>query len=212
MARKSFTPLAGVSGECPPLSDSPLRTGFPSPGQDAFMPVLSRSSDKPLRLVYVRSTSDPNLWRVDVPASVQPRSRNLFRPSRRPCSMQIPSSRQMGSEWRSNRRDPARSRFGSRPSRTAPILHRSTTMNAQTPAPPRWSPDGQTDRLLIPTLRGNTISTSFPLLAARPTAHDVRAQPMITSPAFPETAHRIYFSSNRTGVMEIWRHAAQRCR
>ena len=33
------------------------------------MPVISRSvSDKPARLVFVRRTSNPNVWRVDLPA------------------------------------------------------------------------------------------------------------------------------------------------
>ena len=53
----------GVSGTRPPVR-------LPFGGEDASMPTLPRSQpDKPVRLVYVRSSFDKNLWRLNTPAA-----------------------------------------------------------------------------------------------------------------------------------------------
>ena len=47
-------------------------TRLPFVGQDGSMPVVSRTSNGQQRLVYVRSVSDTNIWRVDTPAAGAP--------------------------------------------------------------------------------------------------------------------------------------------
>jgi Tol biopolymer transport system component/DNA-binding winged helix-turn-helix (wHTH) protein len=50
-----------------------LRGGMPRRvpfvGDDGIMPVVAPTSDGRLRLVYVRSVTDTNVWRIDVPAA-----------------------------------------------------------------------------------------------------------------------------------------------
>jgi Tol biopolymer transport system component/DNA-binding winged helix-turn-helix (wHTH) protein len=51
---------------------SPMR--LPFVGQDGQTPVVSKTADGRLRLVYVRSFTDGNIWRVDLPSPGAPAS------------------------------------------------------------------------------------------------------------------------------------------
>lgn len=51
---------------------TPVR--LPFVGQDGTTPIVTRTPEGWLRLVYVRSYSDANVWRIDVPVAGQPAS------------------------------------------------------------------------------------------------------------------------------------------
>jgi dipeptidyl aminopeptidase/acylaminoacyl peptidase len=159
-------------------------------------------SDKPARLVYVRSTSDSNLWRIDLPAlgasatsapvvsiaSTMLDANPQFSPDGTRVAFQSTRSGVM-EIWVA---DPDGAN-------AAPL----TAMRAPTTGTARWSPDGKTiafdsnakgqfEVYVIPAAGGTPTR-----LTSDPSADHV--------PSFSRDGSFIYFSSNRSGVFEIWR-------
>jgi Tol biopolymer transport system component len=117
--------------------ETPVR--LPFVGQDGHTPVVARTSDGRLRLVYERSFSDGNVWRLDMaapgvaaspPATAIASTRGDYLPSLSPDGSRIAfvSDRSGDAEiWVADKNG------------TAPV----TSMNA-IPGYPRWSPGGKT--------------------------------------------------------------------
>jgi Tol biopolymer transport system component/serine/threonine protein kinase len=178
-------------------------TRLPFAGQDAFMPALSRStSGKAARLVYVRSMSDANIYRLDLPA--------LGAPTTSSPVLSIASTRLDANPQFSP--DGTRVAFQSTRSGSIEIWvadpHGTnaaplTTMAASTTGTPRWSPDGKTiafdsnadgqyDIYVVPTTGGRTTRMTID-----PADDHV--------PSFSRDGKSLYFSSSRSGEVEIWK-------
>ena len=82
-------------------SGSPMR--LPFVGQDGQTPVVSKTGDGRLRLVYVRSFTDGNIWRVDLPSPGAPASSAPVTAIGSTRFDGIPVYRPMGSGWPSCR-------------------------------------------------------------------------------------------------------------
>ena len=174
---------------------------LPFVGEDGVMPVVSRpSGGGPIRMVYVRTFADLNIWRVNVPAAGQPAqappvvaiasTRRDDHPNVAPDgSIAFISDRTGESEvWRA---DPSGSNAA------------QLTFMSANPGFVRWSPDGssiafhsnpegQGDVLVVPSQGGTPRNVT-----ASP-ANDV-------FPSFSRDGQWIYFSSTRTKVPSIWK-------
>jgi len=191
-----------VSGRNP--GDSPpARLSYV--GEDGLMPVVSRPQPgRPARLVYARSFSDWNIWRIETSAPGAPASSPLvaaisstrmdniaqFSPDGRRVAFQ--STRSGDSEiWLA---DPDGSN-----------AVQLTSLGALTMAP-RWSPDG---RLIV--FESNTDGQSDIYVIS---AEGGKARRLTTHPAndlagsFSRDGQWIYFSSDRTGEYQIWKMPA----
>ena len=186
----------GVSGTRPAVR-------LPFVGEDASMPTVPRSQpDKPVRLVYVRSSFDLNVWRLNTPAPGRPAS-----------SSQVVSFSSTRSDY-----NPAfspegrRVAFGSNRSGSMEIwladLDASnavqlTSMSAPATGTPRWSPDGQTIAF-DSNLEGQFEIYTVPASGGKPrrlTSHPANDH----VPSFSRDGKWIYFSSNRSGDHQIWK-------
>ncbi len=118
----------------------PRRVAFV--GEDGVMPVVARTANGRSRLVYVRSLTDTNVWRVDVPASGAPASS--------PASIAIASPRadaianvspdESRLAFLSNRSGEPQL-WVARPD-GAEAFQLTSLAFSSTPGFPRWSPDG----------------------------------------------------------------------
>jgi dipeptidyl aminopeptidase/acylaminoacyl peptidase len=170
-------------------------------GQDVFSPVLSRSaSSNSNRLVYVRASDDPNIWRLDLPATGAPTS---SAPVLAIASTRADSNPQFSPD---GKRVAFRStRSGSReiwiadPDGANPVP--LTSMEGS--GSPRWSRDGQSiafDRNVEGQWEIYVIAAS----GGRP--QRMTFEPGEDSiPSFSTDGRFIYFTSKRSGVFEIWK-------
>jgi serine/threonine protein kinase len=175
---------------------------LPFVGEDGQMPVVSRprASETP-RLVYVRSSLDLNIWRVETPAPGAPASS--------PPAVAVSSTRNEYLGCFSP--DGRRVAFASNRSGQSEIwladpdgsnAVQLTSVGAVTAAP-RWSPDGgsiafqsnlegQFEIYVIPASGGKL---------RRITIHSGSDH----VPSFSRDGQSIYFGSNRTGGWQIWK-------
>jgi Tol biopolymer transport system component/predicted Ser/Thr protein kinase len=194
-ARGSLWRLA-VSGE-----NTPAR--LPFVGDDGLMPVVSRPQPgRPLRLVYVRSFTDRNIWRVETSATGAPASsppvvsisstKADIHPQFSPDGRRVAfTSNRLGDMaiWVS---DPDGSN-----------AVKLTSFDAQSSGFPRWSPDSQ----LITfdsNLEGQIEIYVVPAAGGKPrrlTSHPANDH----VPSFSRDGKWIYFGSNRTGEHQIWK-------
>jgi eukaryotic-like serine/threonine-protein kinase len=180
---------------------------LPFIAQDASMPVLSRAqSTQPRRLVYVRNSSDPNIWRIDTPgpgiATSPPTS-----PVRAIASTLNDINPQVS---------PDGQRVAFQSNRSGSMEIWVADLNGANAVPltsigaapvgtgtPRWSPDGQTiafdsnhenqfDVYTVPASGGKI---------QRITSHEAAD----SVPSFSRDGKWLYFNSNRTGSFEIWK-------
>ena len=97
-----------------------LRGGTPERlafvGQDGQSPVIARTADGKQRLVYVRTVSDSNVWRLTTSAPGVPASTAPVRPSRPRETTSLPGSRLTAVELPSGRTGPESRRSGLRTS------------------------------------------------------------------------------------------------
>jgi Tol biopolymer transport system component/predicted Ser/Thr protein kinase len=179
-------------------------TRLPFVGDDGIMPALSVAKDgRPARLVYVRSFTDDNIWRIDTPgpggaASSPPVIAISSTKADIHCEFSPDGRRVVFTSTRSGHweiwvSDPD----GSNASQL-------TFLKAPTgTGVPRWSPDGQTitfasdaegqfDIFVVPSGGGKPRN-----ITSQPTFEHV--------PRFSHDGRWIYFSSTRTGSYQIWK-------
>ena len=186
-----------------PSDAPPMR--IPFIGEDGSMPTIAGGSARtPARLVYVRSNSDANIWRIDTPgpgkagrlsdAVTVASTRMDFLGDLSPDGTRIAfvTNRSGANEiWLAEAN-------GSNPIQL-------TAMGGPMTATPRWSPDGkliafqssaegQSEIYTIPSDGGK---------ARRITTHAANDH----VPSFSHDGRSIYFSSTRTGNYEIWKMA-----
>jgi Tol biopolymer transport system component/DNA-binding winged helix-turn-helix (wHTH) protein len=182
-------------------SNEPSRLLFV--GEDGRMPAVSRPQPGgPSRLVYVRGSSDLNIWRVDTTAPGVPASS--------PPVVAISSTRIdiLGDFSPDGRRVVFSSnRTGTQEIWTADpdgadAFQVTFIGNAMTAAP-RWSPDGGTIAFQ------SNFEGQFDIYVVPGAGGKVRR---ITSqassdhaPSFSRDGKSVYFASNRTGAWQIWK-------
>ena len=177
---------------------------LPFVGQDAFMPVISRFvSDKPARLVFVRRTSDPNVWRVDLPALGAPA---ISAPVLAIASTMFDTNPQVSPDgkrvaFQSNRSGSYEVWVADLDGANALLL---TAMGAPSGAgTPRWSPDGQTIAF-DSSVEGQFEVYVVPAGGGKP--RRVTFEPADDHvPSFSRDGKFLYFGSKRSGVVEIWK-------
>jgi serine/threonine protein kinase len=193
-----------ISGESPE-QNSPSR--LPFVGEDGMMPVLSRPErGGPIRLVYVRSMEDSNIWRVDVPVPGAPASsppavsalsstRPDWFPQFSPDGRRVAFSSERSGEAAIWLADPD----GANPIQIAPMGNSATGY-------PKWSPsgesivfhsnrDGQPEIYLVPAAGGKPLNlTSDPSTDA--------------FPSFSRDGKWIYFTSSRDSHDNVWKMPA----
>jgi Tol biopolymer transport system component/DNA-binding winged helix-turn-helix (wHTH) protein len=175
---------------------------LPFVGEDGIMPVVSRPQPgRPLRLVYVRSFADWNIWRVDSSAPGAAASS--------PPALSIASTRV---EWMPDfSSDGRRVTFVSNRSGEAEIwvadpdgsnASQVTSMSAN-PGAPRWSPNGELIAFhsnpeghaavyVVPSAGGKARNITFPLANGG-------------FPSFSRDGRWIYFTSHGAGGEHIWK-------
>jgi Tol biopolymer transport system component len=178
-------------------------TRLPFVGEDGIMPTISRASATHVpRLVYVRSFSDYNVWRVGTCAAGAMRSTTpivAIASTRSDHGPQVsPDGRRIA--FQSNRSGDMEIWLADLDGSNAVKL---TTMGAPITAHPSWSPDGETiafdsnpegqfDLYVIPSSGGKPRR----LTTDRASDH---------YPSFSRDGKWIYFASNRTQPYQVWK-------
>jgi dipeptidyl aminopeptidase/acylaminoacyl peptidase len=184
----------------PKPSGTPVQ--LPLVGEDALMPVVSRSSPgRPTRLAYARSFRDANIWRVESSASGPHLSS--------PPVVAISSTRMdINPDWSPDMRRVA---FASNRSGGMEIwlaepdgggAVQLTSMAGQTTSP-RWSPDGQLIAFQC-NREGQFEIYVIPAGGGRPrnlTSHPANDH----FPTFSRDGRWVYFASTRTGGFRVWK-------
>jgi serine/threonine protein kinase len=180
-------------------SREPRRVAFI--GEQGSSPAISRQNH---RLAYVRSKSDTDIWRLELPGP----NHKAGQPVRLISSTLAEDSPQYSSDGTRIVFISARSGFrevwtcasdGSNPMRL-------TSMTASLTGAPRWSPDGQ--RIVF----DSTATGDFDVYVMD--ASGGRPQNLTNNPAVESSAswsrdgRFIYFTSNRTKRFEIWKMPA----
>jgi Tol biopolymer transport system component len=160
------------------------------------------------RLIYVRQTSNLNLWAVDIPTrdaaehtNPAPRlwhasSRHDATPSFSPDGQQV-AFQSLRSGWDEIW---VADRNGSH-------LRQLTDLHGTVAGFPRWSPDGRT---IVFGLRKQTVARLFVLDVAAARSHPV-PYPVVNDaiPSWSSDGQWIYFESRRSGESQIWKVAAK---
>jgi Tol biopolymer transport system component len=176
---------------------------LPFVGEDGLMPVVSRPpSGRSGRLVYVRSFSDWNIWRVETRAPGEPSSsppavsisstRNEFNAQFSPDGRRVAFQSNRSGEYEIWSADPDGANDV-----------QLTSMGAPMTAFPRWSPDcqliafssnseGQFEIYVVPEVGGKPRR-----LTSHPAGDHI--------PSFSRDGQWIYFMSDRSGEHQIWR-------
>jgi eukaryotic-like serine/threonine-protein kinase len=176
---------------------------LPFVGEDGVTPIVSASrADGSARLAYVRSYTDANIWRVDVPAAGAPATAPpvlAISSTRRDAIAHIaPDGRRVTF---------TSSRSGEFEVWRADISGANAvqlTSMRTVPGWPRWSPDGELIAFHTNGVDGNgdifvvTAEGGQPRNLTSHTATD-------TFPSFSRDSRWIYFSSTRSGVPAIWK-------
>ena len=185
------------------LLDGGQAQRLPFVGEDGLSPIVSTSrADGAARLAYIRSYTDTNIWRVDLPSRGAPASsppRPAISSTRRDAIAHIAadgrqvtftSTRSGESEiWRTDVSGAGAVQL--------------TTMRT-TPGFPRWSPDGQLIAFHTNGVNGDGDVFVVPAEGGQVRNLTSRAG-TDTFPTFSRDGRWIYFSSTRTGLPAIWK-------
>jgi len=179
-------------------------TRLPFVGQDGQAPVVSKGADGRLQLVYVRSFSDANVWRIDsagdgTPASTSPAAAIASTRFESHASL-APSSQNVA--FTSNRSGDLEIWSAARDGSNAIQL---TSMGIR-PGFPRWSPDGA--RIAF---HGDVDGRPTVVVIAAgggPAAKLMNDASDSGYPSFSRDGQWIYFCSLRSGERRIWKVAA----
>ena len=181
-------------------------TRIPYVGEDSLMPAISRSQPgKPARLVYVRSFTDSNIWRVETPAPGAPST-----------SLPVMAISSTKTEYHCH--------FSPDGRRVAFISNRSgepqvwvsdpdgsnavqlTSMDALDTNVPYWSPDGQ---LIAFSSTGESEFDIYVVPAVGGKPRRLTSHPAIDlGPTFSRDGKWIYFTSMRSGDYRLWKMPA----
>ena len=177
-------------------------TRLPFVGEDGLMPVVSRPQPgRPSRLVYVRSSSDSNIWRVDVPA---PGATASSPPAPAIASTRIDGIPSLSPDGKrvafiSNRSGESEVWLADPDGSNAVQL---TSLGA-VPGFPRWSPDGE---LIAFHSNPEGQAEVYVIPASGGKARNLSSHPALDAfPSFSRDGKWIYFSSNRVGQSRIWK-------
>ena len=176
---------------------------LPFIGEYGTMPAISPGrAGVPPRLVYVRSFTDVNIWRVDTPlagaaASSAPAvriasSRTDVNPQFSPDGSRVAFSSTRSGDFENWTADP-----------DGANAVRLTSMAASTTGTPRWSPDGG---LIVfdSNLEGQAEIYVVPATGGKP--RRLTSDPASDrAPSFSHDGKWIYFSSKRSGEDQIWK-------
>jgi eukaryotic-like serine/threonine-protein kinase len=191
-ARRSLWKLV-VPGESTPAR-------LPFVGEDGLMPVVSRfQPGRPPRLVYIRSFQDFNIWRVETSAPGATASS--------PPVVSMSSMRETGMPQLSP--DGRRVAFISKRMGETEIwvadpdgsnaVQLTSMRGAPATGYPHWSPDGE---LIV----FHSHRDIYVIPAAGGRARNLTSHPASDSfPSFARDGKWIYFNSNRTGKVLIWK-------
>ena len=179
----------------------------PFVGEDGVMPVISRSQPgKPARLVYVRSFTDENIWRLNlsvlgVAASTPPAiaiasTRADIHPKVSPDERRVAFTSSRSGAWEIWITDPD----GSNPIQLT-FLKAPTGTGA-----PQWSPDGRTI-VFASDVEGQFDIFTMPSAGGKP--RNITSHPAFDHvPTFSRDGQWIYFSSTRSGRSQVWKMPA----
>jgi serine/threonine protein kinase len=172
-------------------------------GEDALMPTLTRSdSRKPDRLVYVRSSSDDNIWRVETSTAGAPSSSPpvVAISSTKPdfhCEFSPDGSKVAFVSNRSGEFEI----WISNPDGTNAM--KLTSMGVPDITWPHWSPDGQLIAFSSAS-EGEWDIFAIPASGGKP--RRLTSHPAIDiHPTFSRDGKWIYFASMRSGDYRIWK-------
>jgi Tol biopolymer transport system component/DNA-binding winged helix-turn-helix (wHTH) protein len=183
----------------------PFRGGaprrLPFVGTDSLHPAVAHMHDGRERLVYVRSSVDGNVWRVDTaapgtPASAPPRpaivsTRGDFIPNLSPDELRL--------AFLSGRSGPQEIWVANPDGSNAVKV---TSLEAL-PGFPRWSPDGKTIAFHADP-RGRPDVLTIPVAGGKPTILSLD-QTNAAYPSFSRDGRWIYFCRGEKGEFRIWR-------
>jgi serine/threonine protein kinase len=187
-----------------PGESTPAR--LPFVGEDGLMPVISRAQPgRPSRLVYIRSFTDFNIWRVETSAPGATASsppvvsvsstRADGMPQLSPDGRLLAITSDRSGGWEIWRTDPDGSN-----------AVQLTSMGARAAGYPHWSPDGE-QIVFHSNLEGQWEVYVIATAGGKPrrlTSHRARD----SFPSFSRDGRWIYFNSNRTGEDRIWKMSA----
>jgi serine/threonine protein kinase len=176
---------------------------LPFVGEDGWMPAVSRfQPGKPPRLVYLRSFTDKNIWRIEPSAPGKPAlsppnvaissTKDDIHPRFSPDGRRVAFTSTRSGSWEIWVSDPD----GSNASQL-------TFLSAHATGVPRWSPDGQ---LITFASDAEGQFEIFVIPAAGGKPRRVTSHPAFEHvPSFSRDGKWIYFSSTRTGQYQIWK-------
>jgi Tol biopolymer transport system component len=193
--RRSLWRLA-IAAERPPIR-------LPFVGEDGLMPAIARSHPgRPVRLVYVRTFSDWNIWRVDTSTpgalALSPPVGAISSTREEILGDFSPDGRRV--VFASNRSGSFEIWLADPDGSNAVQL---TSMGAPMTAAPRWSRDGGLIAFQS-SIEGQFEIYTIPAAGGKPrriTSHPGNDH----VPSFSRDGHWIYFSSTRTGDYQIWK-------
>jgi Tol biopolymer transport system component/tRNA A-37 threonylcarbamoyl transferase component Bud32 len=186
-----------ASGSGPPSQ-------LPYVGEDGVMPIVSQArGGTPARLIYVRSFTDENIWRLDLPdvgtPAASPPTRAVastkadIHPQFSPDGSRVAFTSTRSGAWEIWVSDLDGSNASQLTSLTAP-----TGTGA-----PRWSPDGQ---LIAFASDAEGQFDIFVVPAAGGKPRNITSHPSFDHvPAFSRDGKWLYFSSARSGEFQVWK-------